>query len=444
MRRSRLASRLQRITALLLCVTVSLAGLATAAGAARPPAQAAAPSAFPPAIQRQFQQALDQTLASRNVPAARAGLQNSLRAELNNYLNTRRVPEHISAVSLRVTYPGTKPPIALAVGTTQYGGGPRLSTGALWQIGSNTKAFTSVMLLQLEAEHKLSISDTLGKWLPQYRAWRRIQIKQLLNMTSGIQDFEQPAAVHAYVAAPNTVVSTSRLVSYVVGLPLQKGYNYSNTNYILAQMIIERVTHDTYADQLRKRIVTPLDLHNLFFSATRYPAAITARMPAGYLFYPGVPELAPLMGKDLRGASVSWSQGAGGIVASLADLTTWVRALYTGRELPRKQQRELESLVSMGTGKPIRQTSAADPLGYGLGLTQGTTSSTGTFWFYEGQTFGYRVLHLYSPRSGIVIAVAVNSSISHANAETACKPLIACFPLIRLGLSLYRLLHASH
>src|SRR5437763_1454813 len=152
MRPSRLASPLQRMAALLLCVTFSLAGLATAAGAARPPARASAPPAFSPAVQRQFQQALDQTVANRNVPGA----------ALNNYLNTRRVPEHISAVSLRVTYPGTKPTIALAVGTTRYGGGPRLSPGALWQIGSNTKAFTSVMLLQLEAGHKLSLSDTLG------------------------------------------------------------------------------------------------------------------------------------------------------------------------------------------------------------------------------------------------------------------------------------------
>src|ERR671937_2459210 len=242
MRPSRLVCPLRRTTALLLCITLSLTALAPAPGLARPRAQAAAPPAFPPAIQRQFQQALDQTLARRNVPAARAGLQNALRAELTNYLTTRRVPAHISAVELRVTYPGTKPPIALAVGTTRYGGGPRLSTGALWQIGSNTKAFTSVMLLQLEAEHKLSLSDTLGTWLPQYRAWRRIQIKQLLNMTSGIQSFDgQLAFVHAYVAAPNTVVSTSRLVSYVVGLPLQKGWNYSNTNFFLAQMIIERV-----------------------------------------------------------------------------------------------------------------------------------------------------------------------------------------------------------
>jgi D-alanyl-D-alanine carboxypeptidase len=148
-------------------------------------------------------------------------------------------------------------------------------------------------------------------------------------------------------------------------------------------------------------------------------------MPAGYFFNSSVSELAALMGKDQRGATVSGSQGAGGIVASLADMTTWDRALYTGRELPRKQQRELESLVAVRTGKPIRKTSAADPRGYGLGVGQGTSSSTGTFWFYEGMTFGYRVLHLYSPRSGIVIVVAVNSS----SAKDELSP---------LGLSLYR------
>ena len=86
----------------------------------------------------------------------------ALRQDLTLYLSTRGTAEHISTVSLRVTFPGTGPAINLAVGTTQYGGGAPLSTNALWQIGSNTKAFTAVILLQLEAEGRLSINDPVG------------------------------------------------------------------------------------------------------------------------------------------------------------------------------------------------------------------------------------------------------------------------------------------
>jgi D-alanyl-D-alanine carboxypeptidase len=147
-------------------------------------------------------------------------LSSALRQDLGQYLAARGKPEHVSAVSLRITF-SNKPSINLAAGTTRYGGGRPVPTAALWQVGSNTKAFTSVSVLQLEAEGKLSISDTLGRWLPQYPQWMNITIRQLLNMTSGIPDYAVTAAfLNAVTANPAAVFTAAQLVSYAYGLPL--------------------------------------------------------------------------------------------------------------------------------------------------------------------------------------------------------------------------------
>ena len=173
-------------------------------------------------------------------------------------------------------------------------------------------------------------------------------------------------------------------------------------------MIIEKVTHDSYADQLTRRIITPLRLRTTCLAPYTCPASDAARMPAGYFDIAGAPP--SLIGKRMPPLALTWAQAAGGIVSSLADLTTWDRALYTGRLLPPRQQRQLESLVSETTGKPIRRTTAADPSGYGLGVQQVFNRQTGTFWAYEGQAFGARVIQYYFPRTGLLIAVAANSS----------------------------------
>ena len=339
-----------------------------------------------------------------------APLHTALRHDLSRYLTARRTAEHISAVSLRVTFPDSRPPISLAAGTTRYHGGPPVSARALWQIGSNTKAFTAVILLQLEAEGKLSISDPIGKWLPQYPAWRHITIRQLLDMTSRIPDYlYQPAFITAFAANQRTRFTATRLVSYVAGLPLgPAGWHYTNTDYILAQMIIEKVTHDTYADQLTRRIITPLGLRTTCLAPYTCPPSDAARMPAGYFYIAGAPP--SLIGKRMPPLALTWAQAAGGIVSSLAGMTTWDRDLYTGRLLPARQQHQLKSLVSKTTGKPIRRATAADPAGYGLGVQQVFNPQTGSFWAYEGQAFGARVIHYYFPRTGLLIAVAANSS----------------------------------
>jgi D-alanyl-D-alanine carboxypeptidase len=327
-------------------------------------------------------------------------------------LTNQGTAEHVSAASLRLTFRGQRPSINIPVGTTTYGGTEPITTTNLWQIGSNTKAFTSAMLLQLEAEHKLSIQDTLGKWLPRYRTWSNVTIKHLLNMTSGIPDYLSiPGFLRAYAADPTAEFSSRRLVSYARRGQPTHGYSYSNTNYLLAEMILRKATHDTYADQLRKRITRPLGLRTMTYQPSPYPRSFTDRLPAGYLFDSSLRPLSPLLGRDLRRLNLSYAQGAGGIVSSLKDATSWERALYQGRVLPAKQQRELESIVSQETGKPIKRPTAGDPEGYGLGVMEGHTS-LGPIWAYEGETFGFRVLHIYVQRSGTLVAIGVNSSTS--------------------------------
>jgi D-alanyl-D-alanine carboxypeptidase len=350
--------------------------------------------------------------AAQGGGSGNAALRASLKRELEFFLTNQGTAEHVSAVSLRVTFRTQRPSINIPVGTSTYGGAEPISTANLWQIGSNTKAFTAVMLLQLEAEHKLSLHDTLGKWLPRYRAWRQVTIKHLLDMTSGIPDYLNiPGFLRAYAADPTTEFSSRRLVSYARRGQPTHGYSYSNTNYILAQMILKKATRGTYADQLRKRITAPLGLRTMTYQPSPYPRSFTDRLPAGYLFQTSTPPLKPLLGRDLRRFNLSYAQGAGGIVSSLKDATRWERALYQGRMLPGKQQRELESVVSQKTGKPIDRPTRSDPQGYGLGVMEGHTT-LGPIWAYEGETFGYRVLHIYLQRSGTLLAIGVNSSAS--------------------------------
>jgi D-alanyl-D-alanine carboxypeptidase len=343
-------------------------------------------------------------VAQAATPRPRPGLTAALRADLNRYLDAQGVEDHISALSVRVTYPGARPALAVSVGA---------SDEAEWQIGSNTKAFTSVVLLQLEAEKRLSVNDRLGRWLPQYPAWRDVTVKQLLSMTSGIADYTATDAFGAQIQADlGASFTPETMLSWVKDLPLgPAGYAYSNTNYLLAQLIVERASHDSYFHQVHQRILRPLGLHDTCFAPETCSAGVADRMPIGY---------SVVLGRPVPPLAVSWGQGAGGLVSTLKDMTTWDRALYGGRELPAAQQRELESLISITTSKPIQTVTPADPFGYGLGVAQRTDPVTGVTWSYEGATLGFRVVHLYFPATGLLIAIAVDSAV-----ETDSLPTLA-------------------
>jgi D-alanyl-D-alanine carboxypeptidase len=348
--------------------------------------------------------------AAAAAPVAAPTLAADLQADLEGYLQARGAAEHVSAAGVSVLPIDALESVDVSAGTTQYGGSVPVSPGALWQVGSNTKAFTSVLLLQLEAEGLLSIDDPLGRWLPEYPQWAGVSLRRLLSMTSGIPTYDHaPEFLAAYAADPLRDFSPEDLLGYAAGLPATSGYSYSNTNYVLAEMVVERVTGTGYAAQLSARLLGPLGLRNTYYRSHRYPAGIADRQPAGYYSRSTVPELSALVGQDVSRYSLSSARGAGAILSTTADMTQWARALYGGWLLPPQQMAELMSLVSTATGEPIEATSPDDPAGFGLGVAQ-LTDALGTFWFYEGQTYGFRFLHAYFPDSGVIVALGLNST----------------------------------
>lgn len=353
------------------------------------------------------------TLAAPSDTALRASLQH----DIDHYLATRSKIEHLSAISLSISLHGA-PNINLVTGHTAYGGSTPVVPASVWQIGSNTKAFTSATVLQLEAEGKLNIGQTVGRWLPQYPAWKNVTIRRLLSMTSGIPTYDDtPQMLGDYAKSPKRNFTIPELIAYVYPTNPKApkpttGYSYSNTNYLLAELIIERASHDTYKNQLDKRFLRAgLGLGDTYYSATQYPPDVLARIPAAYFVNhdPGNEPLVPLLGTNVTDDSISWMQGAGGIAATAEDLTRWARALYTGPMLPAKQRAEMQQLISTKTSKPIVRTSAADPRGFGLGIAQMTLPDIGTIWFYEGESLGFRTLHCYLPKQDAVFVIAFNS-----------------------------------
>ncbi len=336
----------------------------------------------------------------------------TLQSDLNVYLKQRHALEHLSAASLTISLANRKM-IDVTAGTTEYGGHTAVTPQYLFQIGSNTKAFTGVLALMLQSRGRLTLGQTIGDWLPQYPSWKQITIRQLLDMTSGIATYDGKEAMQAAMSQnPYRFFTAAELIGYVSQHdPLTRGWLYSNTGYLLTQLILEKASKGSYTDLLRTDVIAPTAIRDVYYYPSIYPAQLRARTVAGY-YENTTPEdkgLAPLLGKNVRDYSLSWTQAAGGVVATPHAVALWARDLYQGTILTAKQRAEMESLVSTKTANPIEEVSANDPRGFGLGVSRMYKPGLGAFWFYEGITLGYRMVHAYFPKQDLVIAVGLNS-----------------------------------
>ncbi|HET9573014.1 MAG TPA: serine hydrolase domain-containing protein, partial [Methyloceanibacter sp.] len=284
---------------------------------------------------------------------------------------------------------------------------------------------TVAVILQLEAAGKLSIDDTLGKWLPEYPAWKDVTIHRLLDMTSDIPNYSETGWMsRTWADEPMRALTLKELVaaaypSATNQLPATKGYHYCNTNYILAAMIAEKATGKSFRDLVHEMVIEPQGLNSTFYEASTYPESVTTRLSHGYFeneacseYQPDCkqPWNAPIIGTDWRDKSVSWMQSAGGAVSSARDVDRWMRAVFGGKVVPPKQQKEWEALVSMKTAEPIADVSEDEPAGFALGLGKRMFEAPlGAEWFYEGESLGYRTLYVWIAGEDLMITVQTNS-----------------------------------
>jgi len=353
-------------------------------------------------------------------------LPEKVQAALASWLADRAPIEKATGIAAYVSFGDPGPAIEAFAGKVgRAPNDPPVSQDTLFQMGSTSKSFAAAVVLKLEAAGKLSLDDTVGRWLPEYPAWKDVTVRRLLNMSSGIPNYSETEAIsRTWAEEPNRTLSAQDLVKLAYpgttnNLPPTTGYHYSNTNYILAGMIAAKAAGKPYRDLVHELVLVPFGLNSTFYEERQYPAEVIARLAHGYFENPVCTDYQPkdckvswnqpILGRDMRTASTSWAQAAGGAISNARDVDRWMRAVFAGRVVPPKQQAEWLSLISLKTGAPIRDVSADDPSGFSLGLARAIHGTAGPLWFYEGVTLGYRTLYVWSSEDNLMITLQTNS-----------------------------------
>lgn len=276
------------------------------------------------------------------------------------------------------------------------------------RVGSVTKTFTAVVVLQLAEEGRLRLDGTIGGWIDLPYA-REVTVRQLLNHSSGIPDYTERTLPNlGTMLRPRRQWRPEQLVERVRRQDLLfdpgSAYHYSNTNYVALGLIAEAVSGRPMAELYRQRIIEPLGLRDTYFLPYEDgPAA--HRLATGY-----DRDILPFGTRRIPPQRPNWltyGYSAGAMVSTASDLVRFVDALFDGLLL------DDTHLAQMTTGIPAADPDLPQQTGYGLGFRQ-LAFAGGVLVGHTGTTPGFGAVVLHAPEADYTIAAVGNLSLLEA------------------------------
>ncbi|MGW4745805.1 serine hydrolase domain-containing protein [Streptomyces sp. NPDC004290] len=296
------------------------------------------------------------------------------------------------------------------VGVRDRVSGALMDINARFRVGSVSKTFSSVVLLQLVEEGRLELDAPVDRYLPGLLPDDRITVRHLLTHRSGLADYTDAMfndTVPGFEAVRNRVFSYRELVDLSLREPRTTepgvSYKYSNANFVVVGMLIEKLTGRPVSDAYQRRIFTPLKLTST--SYVHPDTRIAGLRVRGYLH----PDAAgdPLV--DSTEQTVSWAQSAGAVISSPADLNTFTSALMRGRLLSPAM---LEAMTT------VTPTDATNTRFYGLGLRRYDLSCGTRVYGHTGTVQGFYT-YAFSTGDGRRSLSALANTSNHGEANTA-------------------------
>ena len=291
----------------------------------------------------------------------------------------------------------------VAAGTGDTATRTAVNPGGEFRVGSITKTFTALLVLQLVAQKRVDLDAAATRYLPAGLLPRNspITVRELLDHTSGLYDYTDDLltgdTVTGYQRFRYRTFTPQSLVADAVGHGPQfrpgSRYSYSNTNFVVLGLLVERVTGLPYGTLLQQRILKPLHLTHTFFVVPR--TTVPGVHSIGYLTQdrPGRPLF------DATDQTASWLWAAGALISSTSDLNTYLRALVTGRLLPAAQ------LAQMERTEYVNRTTR-----YGLGLREYRLPCGVDVYGHDGIIEGYQTYSYTTANGSRQVTVSADAS----------------------------------